>query len=87
MKKRYLIFGNGFIAQHYAHYLLSRGEQVEVTYRHKKNSALPQDIQRKVGSHLHHARRILLSVNPHYVILTQGISFIPDNEKEIKNSL
>src|SRR3989344_277802 len=87
MKERYLIFGSGFIAEHYARHLLVRGAIVRILFHRKKNPRLPASLQKKMPSHLSGIIRSLTAENPRYLILTQGISFIPDNEKELRKSV
>ena len=86
-QKRYLIFGNGFIAQHYAAYLLNKGAEVLVVFRTKKTPTLPANIQVPAPVNIDTIQRFLRSYQPHYLILTQGISFIPNNERELVHSI
>ena len=87
MSERYLIFGNGFIAEHYTKHLTSRGEIVLLAFHSKKNPRIPSSMQRKASKDIEHVQKMLKAYNPHFIILTQGISFIPDNEKELKRSV
>ena len=86
-QKRYLIFGNGFIAQHYAAHLLKKGTDVLVVFHTKKTYTLPSTIQAPAPANIASIQRLLRSFKPHYIILTQGISFIPDNERELDRSI
>lgn len=87
MRSRYLIFGNGFIAEHYAKRLLLRGESLQIVFHSRKNSRLPSSLQYNVGDDIVAMEKMLEKYRPHYIILTQGVSFIPDNEKELKRSV
>ncbi|HEY4498787.1 MAG TPA: NAD-dependent epimerase/dehydratase family protein, partial [Candidatus Paceibacterota bacterium] len=87
MSERYLIFGNGFIAEHYTKHLTSRGEIVLLAFHSKKNPRIPSSMQRKASKDIEHVQKMLKAYNPHFIILTQGISFIPDNEKELRRSI
>ena len=86
-KKKYLIFGNGFIGGHYASHLLLKNSDVKVIYRSKPNDSLPLKIQKKSDNSIDEIVKILLNFKPDYVLLTQGISFIPNNEKDLENSI
>ncbi len=85
--KKYLIFGNGFIASHYARHLMAHGALVYVTFHTKKNWDLPSKIQLKTPHDVKDAEQLLRSVAPNYIILTQGLTFIPDNDRELLKSV
>lgn len=85
--KKYLIFGTGFLAGTYARHLLEKGEKVTAVFHTKASALLPAAIQRKGGAGNAQLERLLRKENPHYIILTQGLSFIPDNEKELRRSI
>lgn len=86
-KTTHLIFGNGFIGTHYASFLLKKKRGVRVIYRSRENKALPSYIQEKSRGSIGGIKKILLKYNPRYVLLTQGISFIPDTEKNLEESI
>ncbi len=58
-----------------------------VAFHTKKTSALPYVIQVLAPTNIADIQKLLLSYKPHYLILTQGISFIPDNERELDRSV
>ena len=85
--KKYLIFGTGFIATAYVRFLLEQGGEVAAVFHSAPSDDLPKEIQRKSSTHARTLERLIRKENPSYIILTQGLSFIPDNEKELRRSI
>ena len=87
MSSTYLIFGNGFIATHLAWDILKKEKSVNVVGHKSINENIPKSIQIKGCNHIPEIENILRKINPDYIFLTQGISFIPSTERDLERSI
>jgi len=86
-QKKYLIFGSGFIASHLANNFKTKGQKVTMLYQVHPSKTFARSRQKKITHRVADIKKVITIYKPNFICLTQGVSYIPHNEKDLKKSI